>query len=280
MACGSRVGTAPGSACEIPAVFASCLPALGAVFTFQVDRRTVVVANTQARLNGISDSVSRILCPTSFARKLATTLRGMLHFEGCADGSDKDHVFQNLDRWVNRACRVPLVAFWLLCRSKRGLFPGDKASLAWNSKHEANPTSTESPVCAQHRPHSKLADSIPTMYPERKAVVTLEASHLPDTPPRKALPQAPAGVPKTTTRLERQSVTARFQKCLYWPLFAYLGLQLDGARRRRFYPCCRLPFESWSEDCTTLCLAKCLPRSQDQLVRTLMARARCALPAS
>ena len=45
------------------AKFAPCFPALGVVFTFPVDHRTVVVANTQARLNSISDSVFGILSP-------------------------------------------------------------------------------------------------------------------------------------------------------------------------------------------------------------------------
>ena len=57
------------------------------------------------------------------------------------------------------------------------MFPGVEVSLTWNSTHEVNTTSSESPVCAQHRPHVALAYSIPTMFSERYSVLTLEASH-------------------------------------------------------------------------------------------------------
>ena len=60
--------------------FAPCFPALGVVITFPVDRRPVVVANTKARLNSISDSVPGILSPTLLTKRLATTLRGRLQF--------------------------------------------------------------------------------------------------------------------------------------------------------------------------------------------------------
>ena len=62
------------------AKFAPCFLALGVVFIFPVDHRTVVVANTQARFNSISDSVFGILSPTCLAKRLAATFRGRLQF--------------------------------------------------------------------------------------------------------------------------------------------------------------------------------------------------------
>ena len=55
--------------------FALSFPALGVVFTFPAEDRTVVVANTQSRMQSLSDSVSGISGPTLLTNKVATTLR-------------------------------------------------------------------------------------------------------------------------------------------------------------------------------------------------------------
>ena len=74
--------------------FTPSFPALGAAFTFPVDRSPVVVANMLVRSSSISDSVCGTLSPTSFIRKVATTSRGTLRFEARADRSDKIMCFK------------------------------------------------------------------------------------------------------------------------------------------------------------------------------------------